>query len=262
MSRTTLALLLALFVTPVLPACAVSTGQDGDDETVQSEDEITRTGRFETFQGKDGQFYFHLLAGNGEKVLVSEGYTTGGAAAAGVSSVKSNGVEATRYEIRTAVSGEFYFVLKAGNGAIVGTSEMYVTKANAERAVASVVKVVVGTVTVAAAPVGDAKFQVFKGLDGKYYFHVRAKNGEIVLQSQGYTTRASAVSGEAAVRANGTDSRHFSLAEAANGEFYFVLKASNGQVIARGETYSSRWNAERGISSIVELLAGTVGAAS
>lgn len=34
-----------------------------------------KKGKFKIFTGKDGQFYFHLEAGNGKILLHSEGYT-------------------------------------------------------------------------------------------------------------------------------------------------------------------------------------------
>ena len=103
------------------------------------------------------------------------------------------------------------------------------------------------------APTG-ARFQTFQGLDGKYYFHLRAANGEIVLQSQPYTAKASATSGIASVRTNGASASRFELRDAADGQTYFVLKAANGQVIAVGETYASSSNASRGVSDVVALL--------
>jgi uncharacterized protein YegP (UPF0339 family) len=250
------ALALSLLVGSALPACAMQNQHDGESESTTAEDELTlTTGKFETFTGKDGQHYFHLLAGNGEKVLASEGYSSASNANAGIASVKANGVDATRYEIRDAVDGQAYFVLKAGNGAIIGVSETYATKWNAERAIASIVKVVKSTVANAPAETG-AKFQTFKGLDKEYYFHLRAANGEIVLQSEGYTTSANAKNGVASVTSNGKDARRYQLLEAANGRFYFVLRATNGQIIAVGQTYSSKYAAQTGIDTCVALLGG------
>ncbi len=42
----------------------------------------------------------------------------------------------------------------------------------------------------------------------------------------------------------------FVLKENVNGDWYFVLKASNGRVIATSETYETRRSAENGIRSI------------
>lgn len=247
------ALLAAL---PLVTACGIDEASVTQDDVLdESQDALVNKGRFETFTGRDGKTYFYLLAGNGEKVLSSQGYASVAGAEAGIASVKTNGVVAERFEQRTAVDGSAYFVLKAANGAVIGVSQMYATPSNATRAQASIVAVL--KVTFAQAPVVvGARFETFKGLDSKYYFHARAGNGEIVLQSQAYTTSTSAKNGVASVTSNGAIAARYEVRAAANGEYYFVLKASNGAVIARGEMYASKYNAERGVSTCVDLLTG------
>lgn len=39
------------------------------------------------------------------------------------------------------------------------------------------------------------KFEIFKGVDEQFYFHLKAENGEIVAASQGYSTKQSAEKG-------------------------------------------------------------------
>lgn len=252
--------LTALFASlSLLAACGVDTSSTEQEADVldESTDAVVTEGRFETFTGRDGKVYFHLLAGNGEKILASQGYTTLTGANSGIASIKTNGVTAERYQQRTAVDGSAYFVLKAGNGAVIGVSQMYATAYNATRGQNSVIAVL--KISEQKAPVvTGARFETFKGLDSKYYFHARAANGEIVLQSQGYTTSTSAHNGVASVEANGSSSARYEVREAADGQYYFVLKATNGQVIARGETYASKYNAERGVAGCVELLAPAV----
>jgi uncharacterized protein len=229
----------------------------GDDETAGTGDEqnVTQSaGTFETFQGEDGQFYFHLLAGNGEKVLQSEGYVSLSGAKKGIESVKTNAVKMERFELLEAVDGEWYFNLKAGNHQIIGTSETYVNEANAQRALETVNKLVVQALRIEAAETGGAHFETFRGLDKKYYFRLRAGNGEIVLQSQGYTTKASAEKGIASVRNNGKLTEQYEILEAQNGQHYFRLEAKNFQIIARSEMFGSLQNAERGVESVSDLL--------
>jgi len=81
--------------------------------------------KFTSFQGTNGQYYFNLKAGNGEKVLSSEGYIYKSSCQNGIESVKTNAPYDSRYEKKTSWNGKYYFVLKAGNGEIIGTSEMY-----------------------------------------------------------------------------------------------------------------------------------------
>ena len=251
--RTSL-LMLAVTLTACGPAEAYVDDQTG--ETMDAESELAATtGKFETFVGKDGQHYFHLLAGNGEKVLASQGYATAAAAQAGVASVASNGANATRYLQREASDGSRYFVLTATNGQIIGISEMYATSANADRGAATVQRVVANIVSTGAALQGDTRFETFKGLDGKYYFHLKANNGQIVLQSQSYTTKASATNGVASVKTNGALAARFEVRAAADGQSYFVLKAANGAVIGRSEMYASASNANAGITAVHNLVA-------
>ncbi|MBI2394658.1 MAG: YegP family protein [Deltaproteobacteria bacterium] len=63
------------------------------------------------------------------------------------------------------------------------------------------------------------------------------------------------MNGVQSVKSFGRAATSYQLAEAANGQWYFLLKASNGQVIAHGETYASKWNAQRAVGAVVELLA-------
>lgn len=252
--RTSLMTLVATFaLTACGPADAFVSAEN--DSSVDAESELAATvGKFETFQGKDGQYYFHLLAGNGQKVLASQGYASQASAISGVESVRSNAVNAQRYLQREASDGSFYFVVTATNGQIIGVSEMYVSKTNADRGATTVQAVVANIVSSGQAVQGDTRFETFKGLDGKYYFHLKAHNGEIVLASQGYSTKTSATGGIASVKANGAQAARYEVRAAADGSYYFVLKAANGAVIGRSEMYVSKSNAEAGVTAVVKLV--------
>ena len=90
--------------------------------------------RFEVKEGRDGRFYFNLHAANGAIVLSSQGYSSEAAAFNGTFSVADNGIDATNYDLRESASGGVYFNLIAANGQVVGTSEVYSSTWNAERA--------------------------------------------------------------------------------------------------------------------------------
>ena len=47
-----------------------------------------------------------------------------------------------------------------------------------------------------------AKFELFKDAAGKFRFHLKAANGEIVAASQGYTSKAAAQTGIASIKDN------------------------------------------------------------
>lgn len=262
MLRATLRSVLPLFLLTAQLACGVATlPVEGADEGMgESQDELSLSrGRFETFVGADRRYYFHLLAGNGQKVLASQGYASAGGAQGGIESVQANGKDEARFRVSEAKNGEWYFTLVAGNGAVIGRSELYASQSNAERGLATVARIINYTVENQPAPEGS-RFQVFKGLDGQYYFHVRADNGEIVLQSQSYASRSGATGGTASVQRYGIDAARYELIESTDAQYYFVLRATNNQVIGRGETYASKSNAQRGVNTVIELLSGQLSA--
>lgn len=80
---------------------------------------------YELRKSKDSQFFWSLHADNDKKILASEMYTTKQAALNGINSVKTNSPLDARYERRVAKNNQPYFVLKAANGEIIGTSEQY-----------------------------------------------------------------------------------------------------------------------------------------
>lgn len=86
----------------------------------------------------NGKFMFNLTAENGQTILTSEQYELKGGAEGGIASVKLNSPYDARYDRRLSVRREPYFVLKAGNGEIIGTSEMYGSSAAMENGIAAV----------------------------------------------------------------------------------------------------------------------------
>ena len=71
------------------------------------------------------QLMFNLLAGNSEVILMSERYTRKESALEGIAAVRLNAGVDARYVRRASSAGEPYFVLKASNNEVLGTSEMY-----------------------------------------------------------------------------------------------------------------------------------------
>lgn len=83
---------------------------------------------------------FDLKAGNGQVILTSEVYTTKAACENGIESVKKNAPDDARYERKDSTSGKPMFNLKAGNGQIIGTSELYESEAARDNGIESVKK--------------------------------------------------------------------------------------------------------------------------
>jgi len=87
---------------------------------------------------KNQEWYFGLYAGNHEQILQSEGYKQKASAEAGIASVQKNSVSDSRYESKESDKGNFWFVLKATNGQIIGQSEMYSSAAARQKGIESV----------------------------------------------------------------------------------------------------------------------------
>lgn len=97
-------------------------------------------GTFVISKRKNDEFQFNLKAGNGQVILTSEGYTTKANCINGIESVKKNSIDDARYERKISSNGKFYFNLKAANGQVIGTSEMYESESGRENGIESVKK--------------------------------------------------------------------------------------------------------------------------
>src|ERR1700755_3074273 len=100
----------------------------------------TMAGKFEIYKDKAGEFRFRLRAANGEIILASEGYKAKAGAKNGIASVGKNAKSAGRFEKKTTGKGKPFFVLKAGNQQVIGTSEVYETDRARDAGIASVTK--------------------------------------------------------------------------------------------------------------------------
>ena len=96
-------------------------------------------------------------------------------------------------------------------------------------------------------------FTLFKSdKNDEYYFNLKAPNHEIILASQGYTTKAAAQNGIESVKENATNEKHFERNISKNDQFYFNLIAGNGQVIGTSEMYTAKASRENGIQSVMK----------
>ena len=98
-----------------------------------------------------------------------------------------------------------------------------------------------------------AKFEIYKDIKEEFRFRLKANNGKIILASEGYKTKAGCNYGILSVRLNSQDHDNFESLESKQGNLYFNLKASNGQIIGTSETYSKFGSKEYGIAVIVKI---------
>ncbi|HEV2709618.1 MAG TPA: YegP family protein [Edaphobacter sp.] len=99
---------------------------------------------------------------------------------------------AGKFVLKTAKDGQFYFVLEAGNGQVILTSEMYVAKASAENGIASVRK----------NAGNDALYERKEQHGGHAMFNLKAANHQVVGTSQGYSSTAARDAGIESVKAS------------------------------------------------------------
>ena len=95
-------------------------------------------GKFVITKRGNGEFQFNLKAGNGQTILTSEGYSSKSGATNGIESVKTNSKDDSKFEKKESSNGKFYFSLKASNGQIIGSSEMYESASGRDNGIESV----------------------------------------------------------------------------------------------------------------------------
>lgn len=95
-------------------------------------------GKFEVKTDNAGEHRFNLKAGNGQVILSSEGYSSKAACDNGIESVRKNSQDDARYERKVAKNGKHHFNLKAANGQVIGSSQMYADASGMENGIESV----------------------------------------------------------------------------------------------------------------------------
>ncbi len=96
------------------------------------------------------------------------------------------------------------------------------------------------------------KFVISVRKNGEFQFNLKATNGQVILTSEGYNTKAACLNGVESVKKNAINPDRFEVKVAKNGKPYFNLKASNGQVIGASQMYSSEVTMKNGIASVAK----------
>lgn len=97
------------------------------------------------------------------------------------------------------------------------------------------------------------KFEIFSSpKDGKYYFRLKAGNGQVILTSQGYLGKSGCTKGIKSIVSNCTDESLYERKEGKNGKFHFNLLAKNKQIIGSSQMYKDKTGMESGIKSVMK----------
>lgn len=94
------------------------------------------------------------------------------------------------------------------------------------------------------------RFVLSSRANGRFQFNLLADNHEVILTSQGYSTRSACEKGIASVRKHALEDRYFERNRSTDSKYYFNLKSSNGKVIGTSEMYESTFGMETGIESV------------
>ena len=113
-----------------------------------------------------------------------------------------------KFVIKQTATG-FKFDLKAGNGEVIATSEIYTTEAACIKGLESVKACCIGEVEDQTVEPVEAKkhpkFELYVDKSGEFRFRLKAKNGQIIATSESYKTKASCENGIESVKKNAPD---------------------------------------------------------
>jgi uncharacterized protein YegP (UPF0339 family) len=94
------------------------------------------------------------------------------------------------------------------------------------------------------------EFQVKTGRDGQYYFNLTARNGQVILASEGYKAKEGCENCIETLKKISQDEKSFVRKTTKDGQSYFMMRAANGQSVGRSETYKTKESMENGIKSV------------
>ena len=173
-----------------------------------------------------------------------------------------------KFVVKQTATG-FKFDLKAGNSETIATSEVYESKAACLKGVESVRACCAGGVEDQTAEpvvaVKHPKYELYEDKAGEFRFRLKAANGQIIATSEGYKSKAGCQNGIESVKKNApvanvedqtvegyAVAQHpkFEMYTDKGGEFRFRLKATNGQIIAVSEGYTTKAACVNGIESV------------
>ena len=243
--------LIAALVLSFSTVAAVGCAEVGTDESAE-EGEATAAGKLTFWSAGDG-WHFNLKSGNGAILLTSEAYTSRTGAINGALSVLENGVDPAQYTVNKTATGHNLY-LKAANHETIAFSQVYSSKSNATRAITSSVKAVTSYLDKKESNTTGARVEILVGESGKYRFNVHAKNGQVVLSSEQYTSEAGAVNGAVAVQIAGQHAKNYNLLQNTANGWYFTLTADNGQIIGVSQQYTTKASAQSAITSLKSFL--------
>lgn len=96
----------------------------------------------------------------------------------------------------------------------------------------------------------SGKFFLKKSANGHFYFVLVKANGEVILTSQMYASKASALSGIEAVRRNAQRKESFVVRQGADSKYHFIVKALNGEIVGVSESFTAKESVDKVVDSV------------
>jgi len=101
-----------------------------------------------------------------------------------------------------------------------------------------------------------AKFEVYQsGKKNEFRFRLKADNGQTILSSEGYTSRAACLNGIASVKKNANDPKRITKSQTPGKMFRFAVIAANKEIIGISQNYKSESGRNNGIDSVARNAA-------
>jgi len=95
------------------------------------------------------------------------------------------------------------------------------------------------------------KFEVYQsGTKNEFRFRLKADNGQTILSSEGYASKASCLNGIESVRKNAADPKRFTKTKTPTNMFRFAISAANSQIIGTSQNYKSESGRDNGVESV------------
>ena len=233
-------------------------------EEVQEKKGRTYNGKYEIYPNGDG-YQYRLKASNGEILIVSETYVSRENVIKAIDAVKRN-IETGDLRIIKDKHDMFKFKLVSKNYRVIALGSNYTTEKSAVRASESFKKFAlkadivdietpVDKESLSATPVDLSSVEdkyggkyVVEKFNGEFSWSLRANNGQILLQVEGYTSKNSVLNSIEVYKKNAANGT-FKIVKDKNDNYHFRLYSLAGRVAAIGETYSSKQLAESAAAS-------------
>ena len=221
-------------------------------------------GKYEVYQAGDGYAYC-LKASNGEQLVVSETFKSRDGVLKAIDAVKRN-LETGEVKIFADKRGKYKFKLISKNYRVLAISSNYSTEKSAERAVesfkkfalkADIVDIEVEDVDAKTATIIEVSHDEFKlggkfcieKFNGEFSWDLKAANGQILCQAEGYTSKAGCLYSIETFKKN-VEVGTFKCVKDKTNRYCYKLYSTVGRIIAVGESYTSKQGAISAANSV------------